>query len=135
MQVDLSRARERLEVARRDLEGATTLARIQEIVRRAVREMVGADGATFVLREDDQCYYVDEDAIGPLWKGRRFPMQVCISGWAMINKRAAVVPIRSEAPIGAVGSYWSYDHTASADEIRLLQALADASSVAMLRVG
>ena len=26
--------------------------------------------------------YADEDAIGKLWKGQRFPMSTCISGWA-----------------------------------------------------
>jgi diguanylate cyclase (GGDEF)-like protein len=41
------------------------------------------------------------------------------------------VPIRSLAPIGAIGNYWADGHVASEAEIRLLQALADATSVAM----
>jgi hypothetical protein len=45
---------------------------IQDIVRRAARQLTGADGATFVLRDGDRCYYADEDAIAPLWKGQRF---------------------------------------------------------------
>ena len=28
----------------------------------------------------------------PLWKGSRFPIQTCISGWAMLNGKAAVIP-------------------------------------------
>lgn len=59
---------------------ARDLATIVDIVRVAARQLTGADGATFVLRDGDKCYYVDEDAISPLWKGQRFPLQACISG-------------------------------------------------------
>src|SRR5262249_27351111 len=59
---------------------------VMEIVRSAARELTGADGATFVLREGDLCYYADEDAIAPLWKGRRFPASACISGWTMLHR-------------------------------------------------
>ncbi|WP_028626304.1 diguanylate cyclase domain-containing protein [Metapseudomonas resinovorans] len=52
-----------------ELSLARDLDRIAEIVRSAARELVGADGATFVLRDGDRCYYKDEDAISPLWKG------------------------------------------------------------------
>ncbi len=52
---------------------ARSMETVMAIVRRAARDLSGADGATFILREGDQCHYVDEDAIGPLWKGRRFP--------------------------------------------------------------
>ena len=44
---------------------------IQQIVRSAARRLARADGATFVLRDGDQCFYADEDAISPLWKGQR----------------------------------------------------------------
>jgi len=71
---------------------AGSLDAIMEIVRHAARELTGADGATFVLREGDSCYYAEEDAIGPLWKGQRFPMSMCISGWAMNNRQPVVVP-------------------------------------------
>ena len=47
---------------------------VQRIVRRAARRLTGADGATFVLRDGGQCYYADEEAIEPLWKGQRFPL-------------------------------------------------------------
>ncbi|HVY79541.1 MAG TPA: GAF domain-containing protein, partial [Steroidobacteraceae bacterium] len=70
---------------------ARNLETVMAIVRRAARELTGADGATFVLREGDRCFYADEDAISPLWKGQRFPLEVCISGWAMLNRQPAVV--------------------------------------------
>ena len=73
----------RLLRAANELSHARDLATVTSIVSKAGRELTGADGVTFVLRENDQCYYVDEDAIGPLWKGRRFPMDACVSGWVM----------------------------------------------------
>jgi signal transduction histidine kinase len=129
------------------------------IVRNAARALTGADGVTFVLREGNHCYYADEDAIGPLWKGRRFPMETCISGWAMLNKTftvvpdiyvderipqdayrptfvksLAMVPVRREDPIGAIGAYWARPHAATPDEVGILQSLADAASLALHNV-
>lgn len=137
----------------RDLDGITS------IVRQAARQLTGADGATFVLRDGPHCYYADEDAIAPLWKGRRFPLEACISGWSMLNRTEAIiedvyadpripveayrptfvkslvmVPIRTAAPIGAIGNYWATSHRATDDEIRLLRALADSTSIAMENV-
>jgi signal transduction histidine kinase len=138
---------------------ARSLDAVMTIVRSAARTLTGADGATFVLREGDRCYYADEDAIAPLWKGQRFPLSACISGWAMLHKSPAVVPdiyrdpripvdayrptfvkslvmvpIRSSAPIGAIGTYWATTREPLPDQIRLLQALADTTSVAMENV-
>src|ERR671911_525650 len=64
---------------------------VQGIVRAAARRLTAADGATIALRDGEQCVYIDEDAIQPLWKGKRFPLDACISGWAMLNRRAAVI--------------------------------------------
>lgn len=143
---------QRLSLAR-DLES------IAAIVRRAARELTGADGATFVLRDDECCYYMDEDAISPLWKGQRFPLETCISGWVMLHRQPVVipdiyadariphaayrptfvkslvmVPIRSLEPIAAIGNYWAHEHHAGAEDVRLLAALADSTAVAMENV-
>lgn len=132
---------------------------VTAVVRRGARKLVGADGATFVLRDGDQCYYRDEEAIAPLWKGRRFPIETCISGWSMLNRQPAVipdiyldsriphaayrptfvkslvmVPIRARDPIGAIGTYWQVKRHASAEEVQMLQALADCTSVALENV-
>lgn len=137
----------------------TTLADVQVAVGASVREIAQCDGATFVLRDGEQCYYADEDAISPLWKGRRFPLEACISGWAMLNKSVAVVPdiyadpriphdayrptfvrslvmmpIRSLAPIGALGAYWAHEHAATDQQIWLLRAVAEAASLALEKV-
>jgi hypothetical protein len=55
------------------------------VIRTAARQLTGADGATFVLRDGNHCHYSDEDAIAPLWKGLRFPLDQCISGWVMTH--------------------------------------------------
>jgi GAF domain-containing protein len=74
-----------------DLSLARDLDTVMKIVRTAARKLTGADGATFVLRDNGLCYYAEEDAIAPLWKGSRFPMTACVSGWAMLNQRPAVI--------------------------------------------
>ncbi|MGQ0432354.1 MAG: sensor histidine kinase [Microthrixaceae bacterium] len=147
---------ERLLQAVLDLASARTLDEIAEIVRHAARELSQADGATFVLRDSGYCYYMDEDAIAPLWRGHRFPIETCISGWAMLNnqgvaipdvyvdariphdayrptfvKSLAISPIRTAEPIGAIGNYWATEHQATDTERRLLQALADSTAVAL----
>jgi signal transduction histidine kinase len=152
-------AQDRLVVAVQQLSLARSLPAIQDVVRHAAREIAAADGATFVLRDGERCYYADEDAIAPLWKGQRFPLSACISGWAMLHATAAVipdiyadervpidayrptfvrslvmVPIRLSSPIGAIGVYWSQPHQASREELDLLQALANTTSVAMENV-
>ena len=70
---------------------AHDLETIMKIVRTGTRELTGSDGATFVLKEGDYCHYADEDAIQPLWKGQRFPIDECVSGWAMMNHQVAIV--------------------------------------------
>lgn len=149
-------AMRRLVLAVQELSLARNLETVMAIVRKAARELTGADGATFVLRDGDKCHYADEDAIAPLWKGQRFPMSACISGWAMLNRRPAViqdiyadaripadayrptfvkslvmVPIRVEQPIGAIGNYWARSHLAAPEETEVLQALANTTAVAM----
>ena len=156
---DHARGMARLVQAVQELSLARSLPEVQRIVRTAARELTGCDGASFVLRDDDKCYYADEDAIAPLWKGSRFPLTDCVSGWAMLNRDSAVipdiyrdarvpheayrptfvkslvmVPIRKLDPIGAIGNYWAYERQPSEQEISLLQALADATSVAMENV-
>ncbi len=139
-----------------ELSLARTMHDIQHIVRATARDITGADGATFVLRDHDMCFYADEDSIAPLWKGKRFPMEACISGWVMLHKQPAtipdiycdsriphdayrptfvkslvMVPIRRSDPIGAIGNYWAQQRQPSRHEVSLLQALADVTSVAM----
>ena len=157
--LDYVRGMERLLQAVQELSLARSLDDIQRVVRTAARELTGCDGASFVLRDNGKCYYADEDAIAPLWKGSRFPMEICISGWAMFNREAAVipdiyvdsriphaayrptfvkslvmVPIRKLDPVGAIGNYWAHERQPTEQEVSLLQALANATSIAMENV-
>ncbi|HEY0343375.1 MAG TPA: hypothetical protein VGC59_01935, partial [Solirubrobacteraceae bacterium] len=74
-----------------DLSRAATMQDVQRIVRSAARRLTAADGATLVLRDAEECFYVDEDAIEPLWKGKRFPLSTCSSGWSMLNGEPAAI--------------------------------------------
>ncbi len=159
IQTSDSSALKLLVITVQELSLARNLETVMKIVRTAARQLTGADGATFILREGDLCFYADEDAISPLWKGSRFPMSRCISGWAMLNKTAAViediykddriphdayrptfvkslamVPIRTLAPIGAIGNYWATPHLPTQEEMSLLQSLADITAVTIENV-
>lgn len=142
------------------LRRADDLSTVQEIVRTGARSLARADGATFVLRDVDHCFYADEDAISPLWKGQRFPLTNCISGWAMLHaqsvvvpditvddriplesyrptfvKSLAMVPIGEEKPIAAIGAYWASPHAPTAAEMSALESLAAAVAEAIERIG
>jgi diguanylate cyclase (GGDEF)-like protein len=145
--------------AAQGLSRATTMPDVQRVVRTAARRLTAADGATLVLRDGDECLYVDEDAIEPLWQGMRFPRDACISGWSMLHGEAVaiedvyaddriphdayrktfvksllMVPIVAREPLGAIGLYWARRHLASESEIALLRALAASTAVALEHV-
>lgn len=142
------------------LASAGSVLEIADVVRHLARGCCGADGATFVVREGDNCFYVDEDAIAPLWKGQRFPIETCISGWAMLHGEPAVVadiekderiplaaylptfvrsllmvPVGTPRPSAALGAYWAGHHAASPDEVAALTRLATLTGEALDRVG
>src|ERR1700742_4323122 len=121
-----------LDAAEDRLEAADSQDAVIAVVRSTARAVCSADGVCFVLRDGDRCHYVEEDAIGPLWKGQRFDMHACISGWAMLNAQTAVIedvftdpriphdvyrrtfvkslimtPVGEEGPVAAIGAYWA----------------------------
>ncbi|MFB2896442.1 GGDEF domain-containing protein [Aerosakkonemataceae cyanobacterium BLCC-F50] len=157
--IEHNRAMEQLILVVQELSLARNLEAIMAIVRVAARLLTGADGANFVLRDEEQCFYADEDSIAPLWKGQRFPMKTCLGGWVMNNRQPAIiadiykdgrisevayqptfvkslamVPIRKLDPIGAIGVYWAKLHQPTVQEVKFLQALADTAAVAIENV-
>ena len=141
------------------LAGAGHADDVIETLRKTARQLIGADGIAVILREQQQCWYVEEDAMGPLWKGHRFPLASCISGWAMLHKQTVViediltderipqdlyrdtfvrsllmVPVRSDDPIGAIGAYWSDKYRATEEQVEMLERLARATATAMENV-
>ena len=148
----LQAAIDRLSVAR-------SLDEIISIVRTTARSVCSADGVTFVLRDGDECHYVEENAIGPLWKGQKFPAETCISGWAMQNRKTAaigdifaddriphdvyrktfvkslvMVPVGGESSVAAMGAYWVDTHAFTDHDIVAMEKLAMAISGAMQRL-
>jgi two-component system CheB/CheR fusion protein len=149
----------RLLRAANELSFAREIDTVSRIVQAAARDLTQADGITFVLREQDFCHYVDEEAIAPLWKGQRFPIQSCISGWVMQHgtsvvipdvyaddrvpvdvyrptfvKSLAMVPVRPPDAIAAIGVYWARTHRPSASELNALELLADSTALALANV-
>ena len=141
------------------LAGAADIDDIVAILRATARRLIGADGIAVILRDNEQCWYVEEDAMGPLWKGQKFPLTSCISGWAMLHKESVViedireddripqdlyretfvrgllmVPVRSNDPIGAIGAYWSDEYRATDDQVHTVERLARATATAMENV-
>lgn len=138
-----------LSVAQDRLARAENLDEIIAIVRDSARAICSADGVTFVLRDGDKCHYVEEEAIGPLWKGQKFPMATCISGWAMMHGKTAVIedifvddriphdvyrktfvkslimtPVGKDGAVAAIGAYWSEFRAFSEREVAVIVALA-----------
>ncbi|TWI52493.1 PAS domain S-box-containing protein [Pseudomonas duriflava] len=142
------------------LPSAQSLEALMSIIGNATREISGADGVSIVLRENDECFYATEIASKPLWKGKRFPLEACISGWAMINRQTAIiadilndsridrelyyptsvrslvmVPLISEKEgIAAIGAYWSREYTPVPSEIATLEALARSAGAVLKRL-
>lgn len=135
---------------------AQTMDEVVETIRSTARSLIGCEGISIISKDGDLCHYVDEDAVGPLWKGSKFPATACISGWSMLHKQTvvvpdiakddripydlyaetfvravAMVPIRPDDPVGAIGAYWSSTYSASQLEVEILEALAEAAATAV----
>ena len=134
-----------------------SLSEVQAVVAPVARQLSGADGASFVLRENGGvCFNAGEDAIAPLWQGQRFAMSECISGWSMLHhetvaigdvyadervpldqfrgtfvKSMLVTPIRPLDPIGAIGIYWATPHLPTVEEMASMRLLAESTAVAI----
>jgi signal transduction histidine kinase/CheY-like chemotaxis protein len=150
---------DRLIAAIRELSFAHDLDAVIGVVRRVARDLTGADGIAFILRDGNQSHYVEENSVAPLWRGRRFPISSCIAGWAMVNRQTVaiedistdprivpdmfrstyvrsllIVPVRRENPIGALGAYWAERRAPRREEIEVLERLADTVVVALANV-
>lgn len=138
---------------------ADSVSRIVEIVKVSTRQLLEADGITLILKEGDQCHYIAEDAIAPLWVGMKFPLNHCIGGWAILHQEPVIIqniyeddrvplstykstfikslmmiPIHQQDIIGAIGCYWAQLHTPTPEEVQLVQAIASTTGIAMEKV-
>ncbi len=128
---------------------------LQSIVANAARKLVNARGTTFVIRDNGFCRYVEEDTDTPLWKGSRFSLDNCITGWVMLNKQPAIIediyqddripvelykktfvkslavfPANYKNPKFALGCYWDKHYTPDEQEIQLMKTLAEGANIA-----
>lgn len=42
---------------------------IAGIIQTSTRQLIGCDSVALIINDNGLCHYVEEDAIGPLWKG------------------------------------------------------------------
>ena len=153
---DLDGGWSRLAAASERLATARSLDAVVDVLRATAREIVGAQGIAVVIREGDRCFYAAEDSDSPLWAGGRFPMEACISGWAMTHRQTVAIadiardaripqeayrptfvrslvmaPIGRPEPIAAIGAYWSEARSPDPDTVARLEALARSAAIAI----
>jgi signal transduction histidine kinase/CheY-like chemotaxis protein len=153
---DTSNAQAFLIEASEQLAAARSMDEVVDVLRRTARTVVGAEGIAVVIRDEGRCFYVAEDAVGPLWSGSRFDENSCISGWAMQRlETVCIADVRHDdrvpqeayaptfvrsllmAPIGrpravaALGAYWSDVRTHDTATIRRLESLARLAAIAI----
>lgn len=138
---------------------ARSIDEVVEVLRVTARRIAGSDGIAVVLREGESCFYAAEDAIEPLWRGCRFPLTECVSGWAMLNRETVVIPdididprvpkpayrnkaicslamapIGSPEPVAALGAYWCAMVLLDPTTLARLETLARQAGEAFARV-
>lgn len=137
---------------------SSSLAEIASALTYLGRRLMECDGVTFVVNDNGNCHYLDEDGVSPLWKGQQFPAEHCISGWVMKRRQAVVVPnifhdpripqdvyrrtfVKSllMVPVGdngeaAIGAYWAEYHDPTEQEQLIVHALARQVATAMTRL-
>ena len=130
------------------LHASPTIEAVIDTVRVSARALALADGIAIIRREDENVHYVAEDAVSPLWAGHAFPIETCISGMAILERKPIVIanvmldarvphhlyretfvrsmamfPFGIGAPVGAVGAYWAKAGAIDADTLAILEML------------
>ncbi|HCF58896.1 MAG TPA: hypothetical protein DFS52_13005 [Myxococcales bacterium] len=140
----------------RDLAATRSLDAVTSIVGEAARDLVDSDEAAFLLCEGEGCMGTITGALAQPETQATHALAECASAWVLEHRQPLVVedldsdthiphearrgtavrslvtvPMNDEKRVGAIGSYWTRPHRASQEDIRILQALADSTSVAM----
>jgi len=156
---DLNRRLALLAEVVKGLAAARDVDKVMQIARDAARQLVDADGACVVHRDGELTVCVAEDTIAQLPPEQWLPLTNSIADWTVAHGQVAavedvfddgriapetfrgtfvkslvMVPLRPSEPLGAIGVYRAQRHLASPDELRLLQALADSTTVALEQV-
>lgn len=142
------------------LDEAATAEEVVDALTRSIRALTSADGACIIQRQNDECAYLTEDAIAPLWAGQRFPLAMCVTGMAMLERKTIVipdimkdrriplnayiatfvrsmvaVPIGNDIPSFAMSVYWRAAQPVPAAAITRMTELAARAAIAFDRVG
>ena len=145
--------------AKKQLGGCDDLDEVLEVLRERARTIALSDGVAVVRREGDEVVYVGEDAISPLWTGKRFTLRTCVSGLAMLGRQPimipdirrddrvplnaylstfvqsmAVFPIGAGEPVAALGCYWAEARPIERGATELLRSLTVSASATLDRL-
>lgn len=151
--------RRKLNEAMSALADALSVDDLVAILCTAGRAIARSEGVTVIRREGDLVAYIAEDALQPLWTGKRFAIKACISGQAILTNQPIVIPdifadprvphaayrptfVRSmamypiglTAPVMAVGAYWREAGPIDPGAAALLGTLARIASLALARI-
>jgi len=139
-----------LDTSRR-LASVQTLEEVAVVVCGVVRQLTGADGATFVLRDGMHVIHVADDVVG---RGKRVPIEGGIAGWVMLHREAAAVanvdgdercelhrgtvvkslvmaPVKRDEPLAAIGAYWSTSAAPTSRAVQLVEEIASFATIAV----
>lgn len=132
---------------------------VVDALRKTTRATLGADGIAVILRQNERCHYVAEDALSPLWTGQDFAIAECVSGIAMMTntvisipdifqdprvpqdayaptfvRSMAMAPIGAPTPVAALGVYWAELNRPDAATIAILTRIAAAATQALANI-
>ncbi|MET3709520.1 PAS domain S-box-containing protein [Sphingomonas trueperi] len=138
------------------LVAAHSLEAVIDVLRDTARAAVGAEGIAVAVKVGGRCCYISEDAVAPLWQGQSFPIEECVSGWAIRERQTVairdvrlddrvpqnayaqtfvrsliMVPIGRPEPVAALGAYWSVPQDHSAETVARLEGLARLATIAI----
>jgi GAF domain-containing protein len=133
----------------RCLSGTIATDEIIATLRGSARAIAGSDGITVIRRRGAEVEYMAEDAIGPLWVGKSFPIKACVSGLAMLERKPIIItdirndphlvynyyrdtfvgsmamfPVGFDEPRMAIGAYWARTGPIDDEALKLLATLA-----------
>lgn len=146
-----------------DIRLASDLKSLSSAIVSNTRRLLRCDGVSFIVKDNDYCFYVKEDACDPLWMGQRFPVRRCVAGYAILDgqpiaipdieldyrvpleaykrtfvRSSLIVPVISnisKSGLAAIECYWKEQgRKIENNEVQTLQSIADATTEAFSRL-
>ena len=138
--------------------GLRSLDRLGEVVRDAARELVGADGTSVLLADGRGWFYPRHSTLALLRGDERSRLEASVGGLTLRTRGPVVIPDvasdprarslqgaggiesvaavpilgrQTDAPLGAIESYWAAPHSPSIEEVGLLELLAELTALGL----